>query len=78
MTPAERLSLAQATVTREKASLPEIAASTVTAQVDEALEQVIVCVRIDASNIALFRIRLLPLPDATIERRAVVRPGGVA
>lgn len=73
----ERRTLAEQTVTREKASLPEAAGTTVTTDVEEAAEHVIVRVRLNAGQLSLFRTRLLPLPDAVIERRAVVRPGGV-
>lgn len=78
MTPAERLTIAGATVTREKASLPEAASANITTAVDEATERVTVRVRLDATNTPLFRNTIVPLPDAVIERRAVVRPGGIA
>jgi Flp pilus assembly protein TadG len=78
VTPAERLTIAGATVTREKASLPEAASAAITTAVDEATEKVTVRVRLDASNTPLFRNTIVPLPDAVIERRAVVRPGGIA
>ncbi|WEK41765.1 MAG: hypothetical protein P0Y64_10095 [Candidatus Sphingomonas colombiensis] len=32
--------------------------------------------RIDASAIGLFRIKLLPMPDSMIERSAVIQQGG--
>lgn len=76
MTPAERLTLAQASIARERSALPEAAAATITAAVEEAAERITVRVRIDASAMPLFRTAIVPLPDSTIERRAVVRPGG--
>lgn len=78
VTPAERLTIAGATVTREKSSLPEAAAATITTAIDEATEKVTVRVRLDASNTPLFKTALFPMPDPVIERRAVVRPGGIA
>lgn len=75
---AERLSLAQASVNREKAALPEAARSTITTAVDEAVDQVTVRVRLDASNVTLFRSQIIPMLDPVIERRAVIRPGGIA
>jgi Flp pilus assembly protein TadG len=75
---AERLTLAQASVTRQKAALPEAARSTITTAVDETVDTVTVRVRMDASNISLFRSQIVPMLDPVIERRAVIRPGGVA
>lgn len=75
---AERLTLAQASVNREKAVLPEAARSTITTAVDEAVDTVTVRVRMDASNVTLFRSQIIPMLDPVIERRAVIRPGGIA
>lgn len=76
LTPAERLSLANAVVERERTALPETASASVTTHVDEAADRVTVRVRINASAMPLFRSRILPMPDPVVERRAVVRPGG--
>jgi Flp pilus assembly protein TadG len=78
MSTAERLTLAQASVNREKAALPEAARATITTAVDEAVDTVTVRVRMDASNVTLFRSQIIPMLDPVIERRAVIRPGGVA
>jgi Flp pilus assembly protein TadG len=78
MSSAERLTLAQASVTREKAALPEAARSSITTAVDETVDTVTVRVRMDASNVSLFRSQIVPMLDPVIERRAVIRPGGVA
>ena len=78
MSSAERLTLAQASVNREKAALPEAARSTITTAVDEAVDTVTVRVRLDASNVTLFRSQVIPMLDPVIERRAVIRPGGIA
>lgn len=74
---AERLTIAQGVVAREKAALPEVASTSVSASVSEAADLVTVSVRVDASRLALFRARIFPLPEAQIERRAVVRAGGI-
>jgi Flp pilus assembly protein TadG len=78
MSSAERLTLAQASVNREKAALPEVARATITTAVEEAVDTVTVRVRMDASNVALFRSQIVPMLDPVIERRAVIRPGGIA
>lgn len=78
MTASERLSLATATVSAELPALNELNAAHVTTGVTETSDTVTVSVRYDASNVALFKTRIVPMPDALIERRAVVRPGGVA
>lgn len=78
MSATERLTLAQASVTREKAALPEAARASITTAVDEAVDTVTVRVRMDASNVTLFRAQIIPMLDPVIERRAVIRPGGVA
>ena len=75
---AERRTLAQASVTRELASLPEIRPGTVATEVIEASQLVTVRVTLDASAMPLMHMRWLPMPPATIDRRAVVRPGGEA
>jgi Flp pilus assembly protein TadG len=72
----ERRTLAAASVARELASLPEIARYGVTTDVSEAAQLVTVRVRVDASTMPLMHMAWLPMPPATIDRRAVMRPGG--
>lgn len=75
MSSAERQSLAQAALTRELPNLPEVASATLS--VSESLPAVTVQVRVDASRIGLYRLNLLPMPDPTIVRSAVIQQGGV-
>lgn len=75
---AERVTLANASVAREIATLPEIKAKPVSVAVEEAAELVTVRVRVDARDVGLFNVPLVPMPDPLIERHAVVRPGGFA
>lgn len=77
MNAAERATLANATMARELARLPEIRPGTASLSVDEAPPMVTVRVRVDASGIALFGVKLLPMPDPLIERSAVIQQGGV-
>jgi Flp pilus assembly protein TadG len=73
---AERLTLARASVARELAALPELKQATVTTTVEEAPQLVTVKVSLDAAALPLLRSTLVPMPSTTIERRAVMRPGG--
>lgn len=77
MSAPERVTLANAVMTRELARLPEIRPGTAVLVVEEAPPMVTVRVRVDASGIGLFNIKLLPMPDSMIERRAVIQQGGV-
>lgn len=77
MSATERVTLANAVMTRELARLPEIRPGTAALVVEEAPPMVTVRVRVDASSIGLFNIKLLPMPDPMIERRAVIQQGGV-
>ena len=77
MSPAERLSLANAAMASELPNLPSITANNATLTVTEALPSVTVHVRVDASAIGLFRVNLLPMPSSTIDRSAVIQQGGV-
>ncbi len=77
MNAAERVSLANAAMTRELALLPEIRPGTVRLIVEEAPPVLTVRVRLDAGAIGLFHVGLLPMPDPVIERRAVIQQGGV-
>ena len=72
----ERQTLARASVTRELTALPEFGRYAVVTDVTEAAQLVTVRVRIDASTMPLMRMAWLPMPPSTIDRRAVMRPGG--
>lgn len=77
MSAAERLSLANATMARELLRLPEIRPGTASLTVAEAPPTITVSVRVDASRIGLFHVKLLPMPNPMIERSAVIQQGGV-
>jgi Flp pilus assembly protein TadG len=74
---AERQALAASAVSSDLAALGQINPRRVTTAVSETSDTVTVNVRLDASNVALFRTPLVPLPSSQIERRAVIRPGGI-
>jgi Flp pilus assembly protein TadG len=74
----ERRTLATTSVGNEIASLHTIRPADVTTAIEETSDTVTVRVRLDATNVPLFRNTLVPMPDPVIERRAVVRPGGIA
>lgn len=73
----ERATLARQSVADDVAALDEFAASRVGTQVAESGDTVAVDVTLDAHGMALFRTAIVPMPSATIERRAVVRRGGL-
>lgn len=73
----ERRTIAAASVATELTTLPELTATRVTTTTTEGAGFVTVSVRYDASNTAIFRAKLLPMPDPVIERKAVVRTGGI-
>ena len=77
LTTDERRTIATASVTAELPSLGTMSANRVTTQVYEDGGVVTVRVRLDASNVGLFRTPLVPMPDSMIERRAVIHAGGV-
>ena len=77
MTAAERGTLATATIARELRALPNVKPGTVSSAIEESADLVTVRVRLDASAVPLMRMTLVPMPDAVIERHAVVRPGGI-
>ncbi len=76
--PDERRQLATTSVTAEVPRLNGMPSSRVTTVVDESGGLVTIRVRFDASNIGLFKTPLVPMPDPVIERRAVIRAGGVS
>jgi Flp pilus assembly protein TadG len=75
---AERTSIATDAVTREGQAQGSLIAARLGSSVTDASGYTTVTVRYDASNIALLRTGLLPMPGTTIERRALVRNGGVS
>jgi Flp pilus assembly protein TadG len=75
---AERTSIATDAVTREGQAQGSLIAGRLGSSVADANGYTTVTVRYDASNIALLRTGLLPMPGTTIERRALVRNGGVS
>jgi len=74
----ERRALAMNTVTDELPRLNAMPANKVTTVIEDASGLVTVRVRFDASGIGLFKTPLVPLPDPQIERRAVIRAGGIS
>ncbi len=78
LTADERRSIATASVAAELPRLGTMPADRVTTQVDETSGLVTVRVRLDASDVGLFRSPLVPMPDPMIERRAVIHTGGIS
>lgn len=78
LTAAERQNLANASVAAEIVALHQLTPALVSTTIAETAETVTVRVRFDASAVPLFRSSLIPMPDPLIERRAVVRPGGIS
>ncbi len=74
----ERETLARAMVSRQVASLP-VSAGQVSVAVSEnnANHLVTVTLRVDASSNPMFKMKIVPMPDAVIERRGTVRQGGI-
>jgi len=73
----ERANLARQSVADDVAALREFAASRIATQVNEAGDSVAVAVTLDAHGLAPFRTSIVPMPAPLIERRAVVRRGGL-
>ena len=73
----ERRTLAMNSVTDELPRLNAMPANKVTTAVEETNGLVTIRVRFNASDIGLFKTPLVPLPDPQIERRAVIRAGGI-
>lgn len=78
LTTAERTSIATDAVGREGQAHGSLVAARLATAVADTSGYTTVVVRYDASNIALLRTGLLPIPGAMIERRALVRNGGVS
>jgi Flp pilus assembly protein TadG len=73
----ERASLARQSVADDVAGLREFAASRVATQVTESGDAIAVAVTLDAHGLAPFTTPIVPMPAPQIERRAVVRRGGL-
>ncbi len=71
VTPAERLSLAQAAVAVDMASVPELRSNQISVAIDEANARATVRLRVDARALTLLSTGMVPLPDPVIERQAV-------
>ena len=74
----ERRTLAMNSVTDELPRLNAMPANKVNTVVEDTNGLVTIRVRFDASAIGLFKTPLVPLPDPQIERRAVIRAGGIS
>lgn len=74
----ERTSLATDAVTREGEAQGSLIAARLVSSVSDLDGYTTVIVRYDASNIALLRSGLLPTPGTMIERRALIRNGGMS
>jgi Flp pilus assembly protein TadG len=74
----ERAALARQSVAEDVAALDEFAASRIGTEIAENGDTVAVDVTLDAQGMALFRTAIVPMPSPTIERRAVVRRGGLS
>lgn len=73
----ERAGLARQSVADDVTALHEFAASRVATQITENGESIAVAVTLDAHGLAPFTTPLVPMPTPQIERRAVVRRGGL-
>ncbi|WP_375271162.1 TadE/TadG family type IV pilus assembly protein [Sphingomonas sp.] len=72
MTPAERLTLAQAAVASEVANGPGLQSSQVALTIEEGGARATVKLRVDARALTLLSSGFVPLPEPIVERRAVV------
>lgn len=78
LTTAERTAIAGDAVTREGQAQGTLIAARLGSSVTDDGGYTTVIVRYDASNIALLRTGLVPVPGTMIERRALMRNGGVS
>lgn len=75
---AERVTLANAMVSKEVASLPVSASQVAVAVSESSADQLVtVTLRVDASSNPMFKMKIVPMPDAMIERHGTVRQGGL-
>jgi Flp pilus assembly protein TadG len=77
LNPDERATLAKSSVADDVTALGEFKAARINTAIAETGETVAVNVTLDAHGMGLFRTALVPMPDPRIERRAVVRRGGL-
>ena len=77
LTPDERATLARSSVADDVTALGEFKAARIDTAIAETGDTVAVNVTLDAHGMGLFRTALVPMPDPRIERRAVVRRGGL-
>lgn len=74
----ERVTLANATVANETARLPNVTIDQVAVSVAQPQDDLLtVRIRLNATGNPLFGLKLVPMPDAVIERGATVRVGGL-
>lgn len=73
----ERVTLARQSVTDDVTALRQFATSRVTSAVDEQGDSIAVEVTLDAHGLPPFNTPIVPMPAPLIERRAVVRRGGL-
>lgn len=74
----ERETLARQSLTAELAAQRTLISNRATLRTTETNGFVQVQVQYDASNVALLRSGLIPMPTLAISRTAVMRPGGIA
>lgn len=74
----ERTTIAGEAVLREAKAHGSLVAARLTSSVADQNGYTTVTVRYDASNIALLRTGVFPAPGTTIERRALIRNGGMS
>ena len=77
LTPDERATLARTSVADDVTALGEFNAARIDTAIAETGDTVAVNITLDAHGMGLFRTALVPMPDPRIERRAVVRRGGL-
>lgn len=72
LTPDERLTLAQAAIAIDMASVPELRRNQIALAIEEGGARATVKLRVDARALTLLSSGMVPLPEPVIERRAVV------
>ncbi|MDG5489338.1 TadE/TadG family type IV pilus assembly protein [Sphingomonas sp. BGYR3] len=77
MTASERAMLANESVTTGAASTGGVAADRVSSSITETGTRVTVEVVVDASDVALLQVPVIPFPDRVIRRRAVAHRAGL-
>ena len=72
MTADERMTLAQAAIASDMASVPELTTNQIALAIEEGGTRATVKLRVDARALTLLSSGMVPLPERVIERRAVV------